>query len=178
MAKVDSTPEDAWRLRLAHRCAFVMGAHSPGSDDMVFNAPLYHAILTMVWDVLQSDRAEILGFDEPARRVSSATELEAVVGEQSRVHDEPAPGLTMFRGEAAVAFIESQPWARVGGPEVYHDTYTVAVHTATDVSEILVAHAHELSTRCETELAEVLRMSPDPVRRSRSGWLRRRLKWN
>ena len=157
---VDRLPRDVARLGLPHRCAFILDTYSPLSVEMTFNAPLYHAMIGMVWDVLRCDRSEL--FLPDRQSAGSLAELETLVHEHTRTEDEPAPGLTLFRGSTAVGFMESQPWARVGGPDLYHDSYTVAVFTSEDVSDVFVARAHELSTRCETELVDVVRLDTQP----------------
>jgi len=161
LPNVDRFPRDAERLGLRHRCAFVMHTDSPLHADMVFNVPLYHAMIAMVWAALRCDRAE-LEFLPSRRTARSLAELETLVLEHTRAEEAPVPELTLFRGSAAVGFVESQPWANVGGPALYHDSYTVAVFTSSDVSDVFVARAHELSTRCETELVDVVRMDPQP----------------
>jgi len=144
---VDRLPRDAARLGLPHRCAFVMDTYSPDSVDDTFNAPLYHAMIGMVWGVLRCDRADV--FLPNRRSAASLAELETLVHKYTRTEDMPVPEMIMFRGPAPAAFMESQLWALAGGPPVYHDSYTVAVFTSADVSDRLVAGAHDLSTRCE-----------------------------
>ena len=138
-----------------------MHTDSPLHEDMVFNVALYHAMIAMVWAALHCDRAE-LSFLRSRRAAGSLAELETLVHEHTRTEEVPVPDLTLFRGPVAVGYVESQPWANVGGPPLYHDSYTVAVFTSADVSDVFVARAHELSTRCETELVGVVRMDAQP----------------
>ena len=160
LASVDRLPRDAERLGLRHRCAFVMHTDSPRHVDMVFNASLYHAMIAMVWAALRCDRAEVFF---PFRKTAvSVEELETRAHEHTREADMPVPKLVLFRGSIAVGYMESQPWAIAGGPEPYHDSYTVAVFTGSDVSDVFVAQAHELATRCETEFQGVIRMGVEP----------------
>jgi hypothetical protein len=168
MPNVDRLPRAAKRLGLDHRVAFVMRTDSPYSDGAVFNAPLYHALVVMVWDVLQSDRAEV----DWEIGVSSLAELETLMTEHSGLEDMPLPRLVMFRGPTAVGLLESEPWVHVGGPQPYDDSYNIAVFTSSDVSDLLVARAHEVAQRCESDLGDVIRMSPQAVIPTRLDWLR------
>ena len=79
---------------------------------------------------------------------------------------------TLVHEHTAVGYVESQPWANVGGPPLYHDSYTVAVFTSADVSDVFVARAHELSTRRQTELVDVVRLGTQPPPPSLLGRLR------
>jgi len=154
---VDRLSRTARDLALGYRYAFVMSTYSPFSPDMVFDAGLYREIAVSIWDLLGSERAEVVMDYEQPRMADNLADFTARVEEFSLSEDEPVSRIIMYRGSAPVGFLESEPYARVGGPRPYHDSYTVAVYTSSDVSDLLVARGQELAGRCNSDLEEVIR---------------------
>ena len=61
-----------------------------------------------------------------------------------RAEDARDPPIRVYlvRGNRMVAYAETEPWALVGGPFPYHDSYTLAFYTADD-------RTHEFQCICE-----------------------------
>lgn len=83
----------------------------------------------------------------------------------SRAGAEPARAAGARRVErdgAVVAIAQSEPYARVGGPDPYHDSSTIAVLGAGDLSAPLRTVANDLATRASQPEPEILHGDGEP----------------
>lgn len=122
--EVDRTPVDATAHGFGERIAFVFDTDRPDRADAFFDWALYARLADEVKSVLACDRIDALDETGSIRSFWAVGELGRYgVGELA---DEPLRALTCYRGPEVVAFADAVPWARVGGPEPYHDSYTIA----------------------------------------------------
>ncbi|HVY86723.1 MAG TPA: hypothetical protein VG943_16440 [Caulobacterales bacterium] len=121
-------PAEAKAHGLTHRFAVIQETYRPDSADMVFDAPLYRALVAF---------AEAY---EPDVRVS-------IDGAPEGGEDEPAAHIVARRADDIVLWIETEFWHAVGGPAPYHDSYTYAVYARDEVGARLRQYlaAHEAS---------------------------------
>jgi hypothetical protein len=155
---VDHLPSEPARLGLVRRVAFVLDSYRSDKVDMYFDARLYAALVESVREVLRADRL--------SAALSPGAEVELGVGELIRwleqlpeLEREPLPLITVEREGIPVALIMSEPWARAGGPEPYHDSYTVPVFTREDVAAPLQTAARAICQRLGAELTDVIHAS-------------------
>jgi len=154
---VDRASDSARELSFKYRTAFVLETFHPDKVDMYFEVKLYCALVQAVGGIVGADilRAEL----SSGKRVDLATAIECMAQlEQLPEHErEPFPRVACLREGRIVAIIESEPWARVGGPDPYHDSYTVAVFSASDLSNELLTLTGKVSAEHGVDLAEIIR---------------------
>lgn len=121
---IDELPDQARRLGFHLRLAVVFETYRCDHPDMVFDAALYVSLLGAVKSALSCDRMEVL-LEDGRTRMAMQTAEELTRGLDQEL-PEPYPRLTYFAGPEARAFVDAISWARVGGPEPYHDSYTIA----------------------------------------------------
>jgi hypothetical protein len=92
---------------------------------MVFDPGLYVSMLEQVRAALLCDRMQITLEDR--KSVVEVHSAEALLEDlQKTPYPEPFPQMVMYRESRARVYVEATPWARVGGPDPYHDSYAVA----------------------------------------------------
>src|SRR4051812_20980279 len=121
---VDALPADVERLGLRRRLALVLDTHRPSSPDMVFDEELYDRFLRIVIDAVKADAILVRDGKQEAK-ASGADELHRLQLARPEEEREPFERIVLSRGAVPVAVVGSEPWARVGGPRPYHDSYTV-----------------------------------------------------
>ena len=160
---VDALPKEAERLGFRFRVAFVLESYRPDRVDCYFDLDLYVALLASVADVLHADG--MTGLDRRGREISARCEQESLKSaiERAGAQDEPLTQVHFVLEDREVGAAFSEPWARAGGPRLYHDSYTVPVFTVVDVSNALVAAARRTSQETGARLAEVYLADEGPT---------------
>ena len=131
--EVDEIPREARLLGLTRRCAIVLDSYRVGAVDAVFDVELYLTVLSALGRVFRVEHVDV--DDLAGRRRWDWTDLEAgALGSHLRASDGPPASMLLHRQGVAVALLEYVPWVQVGGPMPYHDSHTIAVFSATDVS--------------------------------------------
>src|SRR5687768_6869728 len=133
---VDKLPRDLMKMGLARRFAFVLETYRADSVDEVFDVGLYEGILKLVLKIVQASTIRVVISRRENRDVSAFEDLHELLLAVPEAKREPFGRCYFVRGSSVVAAMESEPWAHVGGPEPYHDSYTLAVFTKLDLSEI------------------------------------------
>jgi hypothetical protein len=125
----------------------VLSTSRTEDPDSVRDHALWLACVRAVSEVVGAAEAEVYG-EAPhgllnrlrRRRIGSSLGTLAAYGAQ--LSNEPDPPDWAFirwkRGGMLVAGAMSEPWDRVGGPDLYHDSYTTCVFVAPRVSAALV----------------------------------------
>ncbi len=162
LPEVDILPSEAKNFGLTHRCAFVIESYRPNCVDMFFDAALYEGLVNIVHKVVGSDKIRIQISKRETREVATAEEFHTLVEEMLSVTKSPFPCLFLLRNSSVVALIHSEPWALLGGPSVYHDSYTLAVFTQSDLSDRLTQDARAYAAEVEAELSGIVQFEPTP----------------
>jgi hypothetical protein len=144
--RIDRWPAMAKRLALPHRCAFVLDTYKPGNVDMFFDGGLYTEIIRVVWSTVQATAAELIG-DDQDRRISCGDDFDGSFRALAPDPVEPLRRVVFEREGRVVAIAESEPWTNVGGPDVYHDSYTIAVFSAADIGAAIESAANAVAAR-------------------------------
>lgn len=137
---------DALGARLLGRVAAVLDTYRPSSVGWVFDEALWQALLHAVSAWSRSDRTEIhalpprrrglfsfLRARQSARLIGTMDDIESLISKT----DEPPDRVHWYRGRTLVAVGLTEPWVLVGGPEPYHDSYTLSVFVETGAVESL-----------------------------------------
>jgi hypothetical protein len=179
---IDRLPYQAEKYGFDQRIAFVMESHDPTRPDMFFDSRLYVGLVGVVSNVLEAPhiRATMRQWRPGIRSRERQIEFHDVnaMGKSfeniPEVEQEPFDYLLLCKDSTVLGVIVSEPWARVGGPELYHDSYTQALFTATDVSERVISAVEKYSTENGVEISEICHLQgiPEPTI---SGILRRAL---
>jgi hypothetical protein len=90
---------------------------------------------------------------------------------------EPFERVVFARGPAVTAVAGHEPYWRSGGPDPYHDSYTVPVFTREDVSDALVAKARVACAALRATIAGIHRGSHRPRPHGLTHAVRRALRW-
>jgi hypothetical protein len=164
VAGVDVLPRDARRQGLARRVAFVLETYRPDRDPhgSYFDVGLYAELVESTCTALRVDamrgnfRArEEVNIDPGA--------LRSLLDQQAETEREPLWRIRMVREGSTVALLGSDLWVLCGGPDPYHDSYTIPVYTHEDVSGELEAAARTACNSVNAKLTDVIRASEKPA---------------
>lgn len=130
---------------LQRRLAIVQDSYVEGCVDMVHDRDLWLALADFVGGygeglVLVSPDERDLGRFEQT--------LEAFLADQTSlpVEDQYPPAALLLRLNGALRLcVVTEPWANVGGPDRYHDSWTYAVYADDDLDEVLPAYLRRVS---------------------------------
>ncbi|HEY1269161.1 MAG TPA: hypothetical protein VGH16_18020 [Candidatus Binatia bacterium] len=160
---IDRWPHHAEKCGFEQRIAFVMESYDPTRPDAFFDSQLYVGLVGAVFHVLGANRIRAttrmlrLGIRNRDREIEfhDADTMGKVFENVPEIEKEPFDYLFFFKDSTIIGVMVSEPWARVGGPELYHDSYTQALFTAADVSERVITAAEKYSTENGVEISEV-----------------------
>jgi hypothetical protein len=159
---VDRLPRHVQDLHLTRRVAFVLDSYRSDNVDMFFDAELYAALLDSTREVFGADRmSAVLSRGETAT-IGSASDAERILQSELEGGSEPFTKVMLSRGGTIVAVIESEPFAYSGGPEPYHDSFTVPIYSREDAAGRLEASARSVCSRLGAEITEIVRASESP----------------
>jgi hypothetical protein len=131
--KCSAPPGVAYDAGLRRRFAIVLSSYRPDKDGMYFDADLFVRLLDGLLAVLLHDTLEIeLPGDAVCLR--SLDELSAIYAGCPEMERDPPSRMRIYNNGELVAIEDTEPWAYVGGPEPYHDSYTLSLYTAEDQS--------------------------------------------
>lgn len=149
---VDELPRRAEELGLGTRLAFSLTSYREGAVDLCFDHELYLALIAAVASAVSCDRFVVrdrTGSSLDTTLQALREQMEAI----AEVEREPFEQLSIVRDERVHALVVSEPWARVGGPDPYHDSYVAAVFC--DEGSIAKVE-QEARVACERMGAEVV----------------------
>ncbi|HEV3343190.1 MAG TPA: alpha/beta fold hydrolase [Pirellulales bacterium] len=122
-------PPTAYDAGLKQRFAVVLSSYRPDKEDMFFDAELFVLIADALLQAIPHDSLDI-EFGVGAPHLKSLTELTELYASQNEIDHEPPNSMKAFFGDRLVAVEETEPWAAVGGPAPYHDSFTMSFYTA------------------------------------------------
>lgn len=167
---IDNLPRFAHRVGLQCRTAFILDSYRSSCVDMYFDVELYASLLDGIGRIFRPDRAT--AYEEGHRIIDITAPSGARKTLLSAEECKPFSRIDYSCGEATVAVIVSEPWAQVGGPEPYHDSYTFSVYSADDAQGALIAEAQKVCAILGAEIVEIIRAQTRPARRGVFGQLR------
>jgi hypothetical protein len=175
--RVDRLPSELRRGGFTRRVAFVLDTFRSGNVDMYFDDGLYTALVGAMQDVVSADRmSAVLSSGKTIDLVDTAG-LMRLLAQEPTAERGPLPRVLMARGDRTVCVIESEAWAETGGPEPYHDSYTIPVYSQYDLSKPIEAAVRAVCRQTGAELTSVVRGSETPVRPSILSRIKDRLRF-
>lgn len=158
---VDELPRRADELGLRTRLAFSLSSYREGAVDLCFDHELYLALIAAVASAVGCDWF-VVGDGTGSALDSSLQALRERMETVPEVEREPFEQISIARDERVRALVVSEPWARVGGPDPYHDSYVAAVFC--DEGSIAKVE-QEARAACEhmgAEVVETIAANPVP----------------
>ena len=135
----DTLPLELRRLGLQHRSAILLSPKPDEGTEPELNRKLYLAMLEIAFDAASATEAEVLLLDGgETKRVSDVAALKRLFTSLPEP-TEPFPEVLFVAGTSPTAALISEPYAHVGGPSPYHDTYTVSLFADDDCCRRFVA---------------------------------------
>ena len=162
--RVDALPGWVRSLGLTRRVAFVLSSYRSDKVDLFFDAELNAALLDAAREVCRADRiASMFPSDEILKEFRTATDLMREYEPLPEIERDPLERAVLQRGGMVVAAVGSEPWADVGGPMPYHDSYTIPIYSLDDAGAELEEAARSTCRRLGAEVTEVVQGSATPV---------------
>jgi len=159
----DQLPAEVKALRLVHRCSMLMASNFGTGADANFDHGLYLALLDQAFAATSAVEAVVLLESGERRQVKEASGFAHVFATLAEPK-EPLPEILFLRRGAASGLLLSEPYARVGGPSPYDDSYALSFFGDRATRDRFVAAVKELPSHCVGRITEG---SAEP---SKSGW--------
>jgi hypothetical protein len=168
LPEIDRLPDVAAQLGLLRRVALVL------NDDDAPHSPLY-------WDLVKA-MTESVAADGGTFEIDTDRDplvFDSLVAMREHVAGHPETGrpfnrAVFCRGGRATAFINVEPWAAVGGPFPYSDSWTFAIYRETDDARTLRDACHRVCARHGLPVQEELQGLPEP---RGAPWWKRLVRW-
>jgi hypothetical protein len=160
--RVDELPREARDLGFLRRVALALDTCRSNNVDLYFDVDLYTAMLDVIGQALASNQMSLRLRSRETAEAAGALDVKRRLEGVPVLEREPIPTILLKRGDLAVGLVESVLWANVGGPQPYHDSYTMAVYSSEDVAARLESMVRSRCEREGAELTEVVRASPTP----------------
>lgn len=141
------------RAGLTVRFAVVQQTYVEGCADMYFDAPLWRALAQFVRSYAGEGGAQVTTDGRTGLPLDRFLEDWEMIAADER---EPPPVLTAFSDGRAVLCMVTEYWAHVGGPALYHDSYTYALYAAQDVGEDVLAALARAPARARWAVAPLI----------------------
>ena len=120
-----SPPEEAIAASLLDRVAVVLDSYRPDRVDLYFDTELFLATSDAILQALLPDSLEIVrSATQPSLESLDALGREWLAAPE--VEREPPELLRALRSGSVVCLAVPELWAQVGGPQPYHDSYTMS----------------------------------------------------
>lgn len=130
---------------LSHRLAIVQHTYVEGRADMVFAADLWISVASFLSEqeetaVFVCRRAEDFGRDEIPLAAF------CLDWDEEGCEERAPPDVLLSRKHGLLQHcVVTEPWANVGGPDRYHDSWTYAVYSANSLEEALPRFLRKMS---------------------------------
>ncbi len=121
-------PPVAYEAGLHERFAVVMDMVLSRVGDGLFDTELFLRIMAAIIGAIKHDSLSIV--IDSHNEVGSLSELTDWYDSRDRLDHEPPFEMYLRQGAQLVAMTETEFWAKIGGPDIYHDSYTLSVYTA------------------------------------------------
>lgn len=126
-------PAEAHAAGLRERFAVVLGSYRPDKDGMFFDATAFLRVGEAVCAAIPHTSLLI---DLPGKtRFGSFRDLGQSYARLTHDERDPPERLRLLDGDDLVCLMATELWVNVGGPAIYHDSYTFSFYTSADRSE-------------------------------------------
>lgn len=133
-------PPQAKHAGFDKRFAVIQDTHVPGHDDMVFDEALWRALASFMTGLGMT--IEVVDRAGKGSRPQSLDSWMAQL-DASPADDRSPPDLLLAReGDALRVCMVTEFWCEVGGPLLYHDSYTYSFYSAQDLGRDVLAFLH------------------------------------
>ena len=163
LAGLDRSSRQAHQLGLNRRFAAAMTSFRTYEVEAVFDVLLYGALVAAVARAVGADSFRVEGEGDSMPRAVDFGAVESRLAMLGKA-DEPPTRITMHAAGNAVVIAESEPYARIGGPAPYHDTYTVAFYCADARIERVADAVRQACIATEAQISSESRGEPDAPR--------------
>lgn len=129
-------PKPAHAHGWKHRTALVIDSHVAGESEMILNTALLVRFLETIDQALAATTRRIQIIDPATASpttLSSWAELSAFYGRVTKEHQDLPESVEWRTGDVLIAGGFPEKWYAVGGPALYHDSFTFSVYSTRDV---------------------------------------------
>jgi hypothetical protein len=140
-----------------------MESYRPDRHDYFFDGELYAAFMETLWQLLAPDLAVLRHPRTEMRELRSLEDMIRTVQHEAQQKEEPLEEILLKRDGGDVALVVSEPWAKVGGPEPYHDAYVVAVFSRDRIAAALEQGIRSAVERSGATIYNLIHGSERPV---------------
>lgn len=151
-------PKAAKRAGWSHRSAVVIDSHIPGEPEMQFDSTLFVQFLRSIDAVIAATNRRITVIDPKKGKKVELMSVEALHDfyQEIEAEDRDLPEAIIWYNEATeVGGGFPEKWYAVGGPEIYHDSFTFSVFTENDIFPAVVHAAEEISKSSNVRLTGI-----------------------
>jgi hypothetical protein len=127
-------PPTAYNAGLYERFAVVLSSFRPDKDGMFFDADLFVKFAEAIFRAIPHDSLDI-EMGGGSAGLHSLPELAERYARQDEMDRDPPFRVRASCGNRLVAVEETEAWASVGGPDPYHDSFTMSFYTAENRSD-------------------------------------------
>lgn len=146
-------PQLVRNAALNNRFAIIQDTYVPGQPDMVFDEPLWRALVRFMVDYV-SDGVVTACRDLDSKPERLLDWFRADWEAEPADDRDPPEALLVRRGGRLVAAMITAPWCRVGGPKLYHDSWTYSIFTENPVGDQVRQHLMATNNEGRWSLAE------------------------
>lgn len=139
---------------LDHRFAVIQETYRADSPDSYFDEPLW---LRLIEFARESGAATTIRAEGPDGRPDvPLDDFLSGFRDTPAADREPAEFVSVWRGPELILFIHTEFWCRLGGPPLYHDSYTYSLYTKDDVSERVMRFVAQADAASGWDLAKTI----------------------
>jgi hypothetical protein len=149
---------------MPHRLAYVLSSYRADKVDMYFDATLFCELMLGLEELFAPDNTQIHMLEGKVLR--NVASMKKAILALPEIDQEPPESIVFRTGETIMACVQTEFWTQYGGPCPYHDSYTAAIYTGTDVSERLIALGKWVCTDTNAMLSDIIETSPVPTART------------
>lgn len=160
----DSLSAEAAKLQLTHRVTFVLETYRADNVDLFFDAELYAALVDGVRRIVKADRVVVHVSSEKSIELLATADFERELNSYAQGAQAPLLRVTCIRGSSVAAIVLSEPYANVGGPPPYNDSYAVPVFSFEDISDQMTVEAKVICARMHAVVDDIVYGDRTPAR--------------
>jgi len=148
--RFSTPPKFVKKAGLTSRFAVVQHTYVEGCADLYFDASLWRALASFVQS--KGGKAEVW-VTTPGRKPLTLTKFIEEWEEISADEREPPPVLRVLSGARPALCMVTTYWADVGGPGLYHDSYTYSLYGDKDLGDDVLAALAKAPDRARWTMA-------------------------
>jgi len=129
LPEIDHLNSHAAQLQLLNRLALVMPSSYPEKTEMYFDSALFLTIIKVLLDVIPHQEIKIYLDRNQQKVLTSLDGLKQHYAGLSEENQSPFHSAELTKGENIWAYFECTDYTAIGGPEPYHDSFTLGIYT-------------------------------------------------